>query len=120
MTCTEEKLQLAAELIAQDHGVVVAADTGIGVGSAPAETRPQTRRDELIAVLHCQYIDYVRRFRRRERLKGWVRYTVHHPLASLASMVSKSGLPGEWFREPLCETDWLAKRFLARFRNLPD
>lgn len=87
---------------------------------APAETRPQTQRDELIAALRCRYIDYVGRFHRRERLKGWVRYTVRHPLASLASMASKSGLPGEWCRQPLSESDWQAEIFLAHRRNLPD
>jgi len=35
-------------------------------------------------------------------------------------MTSRSGLPGEWCRQPLSEADWLAEVFLAHLKNLPD
>ena len=88
--------------------------------TAPAETRPQTQREELNAALHYRYLGYVLRLERWDKSKGWVKYTVCQPLASLASMARNSGLPDEWCRQPLSESEWLGDVFLGRLRNLPD
>lgn len=81
--------------------------------------RSDARRKEQDAAVHKRYLDYVARFERWSKLKGWARYIAHQPLAALTSTVKGGELPAEWHRQPLSEFDWFLEAGMG-MRNLPD
>jgi hypothetical protein len=61
--------------------------------------------EERNALLHQRYLDYLVRFERWNKAKGWARYMAHRPLAALAALTRGRELPPEWCRQPMGEGD---------------
>ena len=69
-------------------------------------------REERAAAMQRQYLDYVVRFERSDRRKGWLRFLVRNPLAASYALFKGRPLPTKWRRDPLREDDFLAERYL--------
>lgn len=101
------------------------AQNQIGVGvrrSAEATQDPQESlieyRQRRAAASHQQYLDYVKRFERLEKRKGWLRYMVRHPLAALIAMARRKPLPNDWYRQPLNEWDYEMEKALSYLKSI--
>lgn len=68
-------------------------------------------REAHAAKYQQQYRDYVARFERGDRRKGWVRFLVRRPVAAIATIFQGKPLPDKWRRKPLDEIDYWGERF---------
>ena len=84
----------------------------------PAHLCYLTQREERDAVMHQRYLDYLVRFERWNKPKGWARFMVSHPLAVLAALTQGGELPPEWCRQPMSEVDFLSEMFLNHIRRM--
>ena len=92
----------------------------------PTDTKPShlcfltqhEEREERNALLHQRYLDYLVRFERWNKPKGWARYMAHRPLAALAALTKGRELPPEWCRRPLSEVDFQIEILVDRVRRM--
>ena len=82
------------------------------VPSHPTHWCVLTNREERAAAMQRQYLDYVVRFERSDRRRGWLRFLVRKPLAASCALFKGRPLPREWRRDPLREDDFWAERYL--------
>lgn len=77
-----------------------------------------THREERDAALHQSYLEYLVRFERWSRPKGWSRFMARHPLAALAALTRGRELPPEWCHQPLSRDDFVSEIFLDYARQM--
>ncbi len=75
-------------------------------------------REARMAKLQQRYMDYVVRFERSDRRRGWVRFLVRHPITALKAMFNGQPLPSTWRREPLSEIDYWGEQFRTFMRSI--
>jgi hypothetical protein len=74
-----------------------------------------TQREERDAVMHQRYVDYLVRFERWNKPKGWARFMARHPLAALTR---GRELPPEWCHKPMGEVDLQIEILVDRVRRM--
>lgn len=65
-----------------------------------------------------RYLDYLVRFERWNKPKGWARYMARHPMAALAALTRGRELPPEWCRQPMGEVDFQFEILLDNVRRM--
>ena len=84
----------------------------------PAHLCYLTQREERDAVMHQRYLDYLVRFERWNKPKGWARYMAHRPLAALAALTKGGELPPKWCRQPSSVVDFQIDILVDRVRRM--
>ena len=77
-----------------------------------------TQNDERDALLHQRYLNYLVRFERWSKPKGWARYMARHPLAAMFALTKGGELPAEWCRQPLSEVDFQIEILVDSVRRM--
>jgi hypothetical protein len=91
----------------------------------PADSHPPhwcylTNREERVAKFQKQYLDYVARFERWDRRKGWMRYFARQPFQALRALCTAKPLPDTWRRQPMDEGEFYFKRFMRAVGKASD
>lgn len=89
-------------------------------GSHPPHWCYLTNREEREAKFQKQYLDYVSRFERWDKRKGWVRYFARQPLQALRALCTGKPLPATWRRQPMDEDTYLVEGLTRWVGKVPD